>query len=1087
MTSTALPNLFPRARQILLPLVATLDEREALLTEAFYLYDPLLYGIDRQGPPKVFIVRCLKKLLDHGCLAPGEHSLARLLAAARDDCGVDKYAEIDALIAMANALCRESSPAPLITAELPAPPATPAPLQTLATPRQERQPTVFISYAHGDAEFAQRLIADLSAAGHACWIDTSQIKGGDEWITTIAEGIINSYAFVVIVTRQALQSRWVQDEILWARKKNKLIIPLLLEDVLHEPHFIILTSYQGVALFDSDYARALPKLLRSLPNPTLPEVGGTETQTEESAAETRPVANALSLPRSVPRKLELAYLERLKLEELLNAEKYTPMAGTSQQHQRRAEMRTVFELLPMGKDHPAQREPRRFEDAVAEIRRLRRAVLLGEPGGGKTTTLWKLASEMVADAVQDRAAPIPLLIRLGRWTEGQQSLPAFIASQLGDLGDSLELLLSEKRAALLLDGLNELPAGQREIKYPQVRHLIEQRPSLLAVVSCRELDYTDDLGFDRINITPLDPLRIREFAGRYLGAEKGEALFWKLAGERTRDYHTDFINKVGHEHETIFWLSDQLPNDLRWTYDWDTENRYGYWKDWIKLRETPSSLMVLARNPYMLLMLTSVYAEQGELPENRGGLFQLFVQTLLKRERIPDDEQRPLTDGLARVAYEMQIRRAQDDEGDALTVLPQETVKAILGERLLYLAGSASILSVGEQVRFTHQLLQEYFAAHFMDCEIRAGRLKAAKIWQPKHWWQRTNWEEAAILLAGLYSDDCSPVIEWLAPANPEVAAQCVAGSGAALANETRARLRAQWLPRLTDPQPQARAAVGRALGLTGLDNRQGVGTVDVATTDGRSVTLPDIDWVEIPGGEFKYGDESEYATKPQKLTLPAFYISRYQVTYAQFQTFLDDPEGYANPQWFAGLAASDEERRMTEQYFKFANHPRETVNWYQALAFCRWFSWRLGGGYDLKKVGEWAVRLPTEFEWEKAARGTDGRLYPYGNDFDAAKGNTYETEIGQTSAVGIFPNGASPYGVMDMSGNVWEWCLSDYGNPQLDARKENLRTEQSRVLRGVAWYSNQMNARAVFRYFNHPTARYNFIGFRVVVVRPPS
>jgi formylglycine-generating enzyme required for sulfatase activity len=99
----------------------------------------------------------------------------------------------------------------------------------------------------------------------------------------------------------------------------------------------------------------------------------------------------------------------------------------------------------------------------------------------------------------------------------------------------------------------------------------------------------------------------------------------------------------------------------------------------------------------------------------------------------------------------------------------------------------------------------------------------------------------------------------------------------------------------------------------------------------------------------------------------------------------------------------------VSEQDFKYANHPRDTVSWRQAMAFCRWFSWRLGGGSDLKKVDEWAVRLPTEFEWEKAARGTDGRVYPYEGDFDATKCNTRETGLHQTSAVGIFPNGASP------------------------------------------------------------------------------
>ena len=84
---------------------------------------------------------------------------------------------------------------------------------------------------------------------------------------------------------------------------------------------------------------------------------------------------------------------------------------------------------------------------------------------------------------------------------------------MGSLGESLDLLLNENRAALLLDGLNELPPNQRDAKYPQVQQIIEQHPKLMAIVSCRELDYTVDLKFDRINITPLDPPRIREFDG----------------------------------------------------------------------------------------------------------------------------------------------------------------------------------------------------------------------------------------------------------------------------------------------------------------------------------------------------------------------------------------------------------------------------------------------------------------------------------------------------------------------------------------------------------------------------------------------
>lgn len=117
-----------------------------------------------------------------------------------------------------------------------------------------------------------------------------------------------------------------------------------------------------------------------------------------------------------------------------------------------------------------------------------------------------------------------------------------------------------------------------------------------------------------------------------------------------------------------------------------------------------------------------------------------------------------------------------------------------------------------------------------------------------------------------------------------------------------------------------------------------------------------------------------------------------------------------------------------------------------------------------------------------------DGRIYPYKGKYAAEKGNTQDTGIRQTSAVGIFPNGASPYGVMDMSGNVWEWCLSNYDKPALEARKENVHTEKKRVLRGGAWFVVHFAARAVFRLILHHAGRGDDVGFRVVcVARPPS
>ena len=215
--------------------------------------------------------------------------------------------------------------------------------------------------------------------------------------------------------------------------------------------------------------------------------------------------------------------------------------------------------------------------------------------------------------------------------------------------------------------------------------------------------------------------------------------------------------------------------------------------------------------------------------------------------------------GLAQVAWRMQGERVGRDPEEAedfgvLTVLPRGDAERLLGGAIeLKQAEDATVLEIAGGVRFRHQLLQEYFTASAMQQRIAAGELSADRLWPAEHWWERSGWEESAVLLAGLHSDDCTPVIRWLRDVQPEVAAQCILESGAALADRDALyrELHDAWLPRLTDierePAPEARAAIGRALGRLGLDDRKGVGL----TPEG----LPDIDWVEIPGGEFIYQD----------------------------------------------------------------------------------------------------------------------------------------------------------------------------------------------------------------------------------------
>jgi formylglycine-generating enzyme required for sulfatase activity len=126
---------------------------------------------------------------------------------------------------------------------------------------------------------------------------------------------------------------------------------------------------------------------------------------------------------------------------------------------------------------------------------------------------------------------------------------------------------------------------------------------------------------------------------------------------------------------------------------------------------------------------------------------------------------------------------------------------------------------------------------------------------------------------------------------------------------------------------------------------------------------------------------------------------------------------------------------------------------------------------------------LPTEAQWQYAAQGTDGRTYPWGDEWDAARCNTSESGLGKTTPVRQYEGrGDSPFGVVDLAGNVWEWCLTDYEKNTNDVHSPATR----RVLRGGAWFNILVGARAAFRSNFPSNLRYDFIGFRVSV-RPPS
>ena len=220
----------------------------------------------------------------------------------------------------------------------------------------------------------------------------------------------------------------------------------------------------------------------------------------------------------------------------------------------------------------------------------------------------------------------------------------------------------------------------------------------------------------------------------------------------------------------------------------------------------------------------------------------------------------------------------------------------------------------------------------------------------------------------------------------------------------------------------------------------------------------------------------SGYCVRPtsKSAPLPEFHIARYLITHAQFQAFID-AGGYQDDRWWLGLHERLDAPASPE--LSEPNAPRERVGWYEAVAFSRWLSDRWG----------FTVSLPTEQQWERAARGKQGLDYPWGNDFQSGFANCDETTeengiyfIGGTSAVGLYPQAASPEKVLDMAGNVCEWCLNEYGTPT----NYQLSGNEARVVRGGSWINNPDYARASARYYFHPVSRSSF-GFRVLCSSP--
>jgi formylglycine-generating enzyme required for sulfatase activity len=765
-------------------------------------------------------------------------------------------------------------------------------------------------------------------------------------------------------------------------------------------------------------------------------------------------------------------------------------------------------------------------------------VLLGDPGSGKSTFVSHVGLCLASHRLEPNAG---WLARLPGWPDKDQnlipiyvtlrdfarSLPAdkkkpdmcllseFIVKRLeaenlqaaqGPLLQALE----EGRAVLLLDGLDEVPtADQRTFIRDVVAAFLGRYKRCRALVTCRTLSYQDkDKAWQlpdvpSFELAPFDEGKINRFIDAWY-AELG-----RLGAVRPED-------------------TGALAGRLR-----EAVRRPDLWQ--------------LAPNPLLLSVMALVHTHKGRLPDARAMLYEDTVDILLWRweqlKIVGEGEQPQLRQllleagrsdvDLKRVLWELAFEAHKGGgaaDKDALADIPEMTLVTSLAK--LHPANDYGwAQKVVEQIKeraglllerqpgafaFPHRTFQEYLAGGYLSAQADFAKQAAALVSEGAFW------REVILLAVGrlvyLSGDMDKPLAlaaelcpgdapdEGLLWRKAWLAGDVLLEIGLSRVRDSaHGRELAERIPnRLADLvshgslTPVERAAAGRTLAKLG-DTRRGV----AVSSNG----LPDILWCEVPKGEFRMGQGKEEHT----VALPDFYISRFPITQRQFQAFTD-AGGYAVKAYWteaekAGVWTKegvkgrwDEKPRVGPtrygESFDLPSHPAVGITWYEALAFCRWLDdqrrlrelpmslWEDGKIVPFAPDPKWSITLPSEEEWEKAARGTDGRIYPWIGDADPYSANYNETGIGMTSAVGCFPQGVSPYGAEDMSGNVWEWTRSAYGPYPYESKRENLSApkDTARVLRGGSFNYEVNYVRCAYRFGSYPYFFDWNLGFRLVL-----
>lgn len=697
-------------------------------------------------------------------------------------------------------------------------------------------------------------------------------------------------------------------------------------------------------------------------------------------------------------------------------------------------------------------------------------VLLGDPGAGKTTFLKFLALTLATGQGEEIGLGnrLPVFLPLAAYANaGDVPLDRFIARYYEEdmaLGLPMDSMLSQALARggvlFLLDGLDEVrERGRRHRIVDRVKDLfsLHRRAGNKFVLTSRIVGYREVRpeaeGLAECTLVDFDDDEIQEFVGK-----------WTSALEKAAS---------GESRVAVFQAERERTELLR------------------AIHANPG-VRPLAANPLLLTILALMKRQGVTLPDRRVELYKTYVDTLLKHWNLARSGGRPgrdldlaeTTKVLAPLALWMhevspgvglvkegdlhrELERIYESRGDSDPVRAADKFLEDVREHAALLLDRG-----GRQYGFIHLTFQEYLAAVALAQRAQKGAPAVAEVLAAHV--GEAPWHEVTLLTIGhlgivqQWDESASAVLEAILAKAPQPPGEAVILAGRAVADAgpggvtaaCRQKVIDMLLEVLQDDQHVSaprRAAAGKALAALG-DPRP-----EVTTVAGMS-------FCTVPSGSFRMGREAgdSQAFDDEKPAydheIPYGYrIGRYPVTVAQFRDFIK-----------ATVGNSDRLRGPD-------NHPVVGVSSHEAIAFCEWMT---GLGHKGGWLEEgWVIRLPSEAEWERAARGTDGRIYPWGPDSDPNCANYDNTGIGGPNAVGCFPGGKSPCGCEEMSGNVWEWTLSSWMpyTREESAQKVQDSYKRFRVLRGGSFSDSSRFVRCAFRNWLSPDYRDDVVGFRVV------